>query len=120
MGKFEAKGVHVKQSTADADWLIVSTAMDTAKAEKVPIVVVGTDTDLLVMLVAQATRDMDLHMLFGRNALQRYSIGEIQEAFQNIKQHLMFVHAITGCDIVSALYNPGKKKALAVLANGDN
>ena len=70
MLKFEAKGMCVKQSTGDADWLIVSTAMDTAEAENAPVVVVGTDTDLLVMLVAQATAEMDLHMLFGRNPLQ--------------------------------------------------
>ena len=98
MLKFEAKGMCVKQSTGDADWLIVSTAMDTAEAENAPVVVVGTDTDLLVMLVAQATAEMDLHMLFGRNPLQVYSIGEIQAAFENIKKHLMFAHAITGCD----------------------
>ena len=32
-----------------------------------------------------------------------------------MKQHLMFVHAISGCDTVSALYMKGKKIALEVL-----
>lgn len=61
MTEFEGNGLTVKQSTADADWLIASTAVDTA--------VVATGTDLLVM-VTQAMPDMDLYMLSGRNPLQ--------------------------------------------------
>lgn len=40
------------QHHADADHLIVSTTMAEASKESRPVVVVGTDTDLLVMLVA--------------------------------------------------------------------
>ncbi len=32
----------------------------------------------------------------------------------------MFVHAVSGCDTVSALYNKGKKTALETLHNGQN
>jgi hypothetical protein len=120
MEKFESKGLTVKQSNADADWLIVSVAMDVAQTANAPVVVVANDTDLLVMMVGQATSSMDLHMLFGRNPLNLYSIGEIQTAFHSVKQHLMFIHAITGCDTVSALYNQGKKKALALFGGDDN
>lgn len=31
----------------------------------------------------------------------------------------MFVHAITRCDTVSALYTVGKKKTLAIIYNGE-
>lgn len=124
--KFEAVGIIVKQSVADADWLIASTAMitstaiDGAPTQNSPVVVVGTDTDLLVMMVAQATPNMNLHMLCGRNPLHVYCIREIQEACSSIKQHLMFVHAITGCDTVSAIYNQGKKRALQLFDSDDN
>ena len=79
MGKlWEAKGVTVKQSIADADWLIISTAMDTGRLENdVPVVAVGAYTDLLVMLVGQATTDMDVYMLFCRIPWQMYSMREI-------------------------------------------
>ena len=78
MGKLEAKGVTVKQSIADADWLIISTAMDTGRLENdVPVVAVGAYTDLLVMLVGQATTDMDVYMLFCRIPWQMYSMREI-------------------------------------------
>ena len=108
-------GVIVKQDTADADHLIVSTAMTLAQTERKPVVVVGTDTDLLVMLVSQCSSDMDIHMLCHRNPLQLYTIGELQSAVGDMKQHLMFVHAISGCDTVSAFYMKGKKRALEVL-----
>ena len=48
-------GIHVKQAEADADRLIVSTTLATAESEALPVIVVGTDTDLLVMLVAWVT-----------------------------------------------------------------
>ena len=54
-------------------------------------------------------------MLCHRNPLQLYTIGELQSAVGDMKQHLMFVHAISGCDTVSAPYMKGKKRALEVL-----
>ena len=41
-------------------------------------------------------------MLCHRNPLQLYNIDELQAAVGDMKQHLMFVHAISGCDTVSA------------------
>ena len=49
--KMRMAGIRVKQAEADADTLIVSTALAVAKAEELPVVVFGTDTDLLVLLV---------------------------------------------------------------------
>lgn len=45
----------MKQAEADVDTLIVSTALSTAETEQLPVTIVGTDTDILVMLVAWAT-----------------------------------------------------------------
>ena len=50
--KILLSGIHVKQADADADTLIISTALTIAESENLPVIVVGTDTDLLVMLVA--------------------------------------------------------------------
>ena len=78
-----------------------------------PDVVVVTDTDLLVMLTVQVTAGMDLHMLFGFDPISVYSIQEIQQfIISTVKAHLMFIHAITGCDIVSARYNMGEKEGM--------
>ena len=94
----------MKQDPADADHLIVSTALTLAQTERKTVIVVGTDTDLLVMLIYQSSSDMDIHMVCHRNTLQLYNIGELQSAVGDMKQHLMFVHAISGCDTVSAPY----------------
>ena len=80
-----------------------------------PVVVVGNDTDLLVMLVVHAEEDMSIFMLMSHNPPQGYSIKSIRQAFQNIIQFLLFILAGTGCYIVSAIYNQGKRKALALL-----
>ena len=52
----------MKQAEADADSLIVSNALFLAESRQ-PVIVVGTDIYLLLMMVARATEDMVLHML---------------------------------------------------------
>ena len=73
--------------------------------------VVGTDIDLLVMLVAQATTS-NLYMLCRSKPMTVYCIQELQDVLGDTKQHLLFIHAVTGCNTTSALYNQGKRKAL--------
>ena len=67
-------GVLVKQDPVDADHLIVSTALTLAQTERKAVFVVGTDTDLLVMLISRSSSDTDIHMLCHRNILQLYNI----------------------------------------------
>lgn len=67
------------------------------------------------MLTAQATRDMNIFMMFERDP-SVYSIHAIQQAISpNLKTNLLFLHAITGCDTVSALYDVGKMKAVSII-----
>ena len=54
-------------------------------------------------------------MLCHRNLLQLYNIDEKQLYVGYMKQHLMFVHEISGCDTISAPYMKGKTIALVVL-----
>ena len=54
----------------------ISTALTLAHTAYKPVV--GTDTDLLVMLISRSSSDMDLHMLCHRNPLQLYNIDELQ------------------------------------------
>ena len=110
-------GVLVKQDPADADHLIVSTALTLAQPERKPVFVVGTDTDLLVMLISRSSSDTDIHMLCHRNLLQLYNIDELHLYVGDKKQHLMFVglHAISGCDTLSTPYMKGKHIALGLL-----
>ena len=45
---------------ANGDHLIVSTALTSAQTERKLVVIVGIDTDLLVILISQSTSDIDI------------------------------------------------------------
>jgi len=70
--KMLTDGIVAKQADVYADSLIVSTALALAHSSK-PVVVVSTDTDILVMLVTQRVLNMDLHMLCQKNPTIKYS-----------------------------------------------
>ena len=107
--------IQVKQHHADADPLVIKTVLSTASVSDRPIVVVATDTDILVMLVTLAPTDLNIQFLSSRNPMQIFKITDIQTANKDIKPHLMTMHALSGCDTVSALYMKGKKKATQLL-----
>ena len=61
-------GVQVYQANADTESLIVSKTLLSALFGK-PVVVVETDTDLLVVMVSLTSEHMDLYMFCGRNPI---------------------------------------------------
>ena len=49
-----------------------------------------------------------------------YSTDSIRDALpSDVRDYLLVAHAITGCDIVLAMYKVGRKTALAVLENNE-
>ena len=49
------------------------------------------------------------------------NISAIQQDVRDIKQNLLFLHAMTGCgDITSALYRQGKKRVFGLLMSNDD
>ena len=95
----------VKQARSDADTLIVETALEMVSSkDNASVVVVGTDTDILVMLIAKAT-EKKLFMLCCGKPDVLYSIRSLQQALENVTQHILFIHTVTGCYTTSALYN---------------
>ena len=92
--------------------------MELAGSEEA-VVLVGTDADLLVMLVARTPPDAKLFLLRpSMNAkpakVLNTCMSAIHQAVRDRKQNLIFLHAITGCDIPSALYRQGKKMDISV------
>ena len=106
----------MKQVQADADALIVLTALSLAWSDK-SVVVTGTDADLLVMMVTLATTNMDLYMLCCKNPTTLYRVHDIQASIGDTSKYLMVLHAIPGCDTVSTLYHQGKCKAFNLVHN---
>ncbi|KAG1651513.1 Glutamate receptor ionotropic, delta-2 [Nymphon striatum] len=112
--KFNNKYIKTIQAIADADRLIVETAfLETGHSH--PVVVIGIDTDILIMLTSLAPAGSDMYILCSINPLSLYNITLIQEAVGKKKIHLLFAHSVTGCDTTSALFGLEKKKAIALL-----
>ncbi|KAG1690321.1 hypothetical protein GQR58_007650 [Nymphon striatum] len=112
--KFKDKFIKTRQATADADRFIVETALSES-GNSHSVVVIGTDTDLLVMLISLAPPDCGMYMLCSTNPIALYNITLIQNAVGNKKTHHLLAHSVTGCDIVSALFGLRKKKAIDIL-----
>ena len=85
------------QSQADADFLICNSAIELAEESDCPFILVGKDTDLLVMLIDRSCPN--LYMQYSNNTI--YSTDSIRDALpSHVRDYLLVAHAITGCDIV--------------------
>ena len=118
MTKLENVGVVCSQNPADADHMISNTALTAARLLDKSVVLVGNDTDLLVMLIAKAIPLLDIYMQFSLHLTTIFHIHEIQNDLHiNVRKHILFAHTFTGSDTVSTSHNMGKRKALSILAN---
>jgi hypothetical protein len=112
--KFEAANFIVKQTTEDADTLIINTAISISSTFD-SVIVVGEDVDLLVLLTALSTRS-NIYLLKpgkGKTLQQIYSTQSIID--KTAADNILFLHAFSGCDTTSALFNQGKMKCVNVL-----
>ena len=95
--------------------MIVQKAIESADPEDT--VSVGVDTDLLV-LVLYHTKMLNHNIFFApepkKNAQQR--IWDIKQAKSDLElftcKHILFLHALLGCDITSRLFGVGKGTVL--------
>ncbi|GBM17076.1 hypothetical protein AVEN_107517-1 [Araneus ventricosus] len=103
----------VQQAVEDADLTIVNTAISVAPQYDYGRVV-GEDIDLLVLLTALAsTHSNGFFQKCGRGKTpdSYYSTTSFNHKFSN---ELLFIYAISGCDITSALFGQGKNKFISL------
>ena len=104
-------GIGTRKAVGDADRLIVKVALEKARLSHT--VLLGEDTDLLILLLFHLT-PQHWPVFFGssKSGLNQAKIWDIQkvqnELGSSLCQQLLFVHAISGCDTTSALYGLGK------------
>lgn len=115
--RFRRAGIYVKQAVSDADVLIVNSAIELSHQDK-NVILIGEDTDLLVILAVLS--DPNRSITFrkpgkGFKPDTDYISNQIQNALGNLRDHVLFLHAVTGCDTTSAPYRQGKKKAFKLL-----
>ena len=122
MRAFTLKGHNVKQANDDADYLITQTAIDIAE-EGSKVILVGEDIDLLTLLVSNTTATCNdiifMKPAVGNVEMRQYDIQTIQHEIPKIQEHVLFAHAVSGCDTTSALYRKGKIKCLKILQTHD-
>ncbi|XP_065915240.1 uncharacterized protein [Dysidea avara] len=118
LGKYlERRNCKVYHSPGDADVMIVQKAVESATVTDT--VLVGDDTDLLVLLCYHAC--LNSHTIFfkpepKRTTTKKLRVWNISAAKKKLGpevcKNLLFLHAILGCDTTSQLYGIGKGASL--------
>ena len=115
--ELEKKNCKTYHASGDADLLIVQKAVHSATTSNT--VLVGDDTDLIVLLCYHAK--LESHDLFFRpepkkntKKLRIWNIKATKEKLgQDICSNILFIHAFLGCDTTSRLYGIGKGMSLS-------
>ena len=115
------KTIHAR---ADADTLIVETAINSART--MDTVLMGDDTDLLILFCYHA--DMNSKDIFFQPQLKSNStkcmVWDIKKTKEllgsNVCEVILFIHAILGCDTTSRLHGLGKASALKMVTKDSN
>lgn len=114
--KLVQQGFEVRQAVEDADTLIVNTAIQVAE-NFATVIIIGEDTDLLILLTAKAPNSSNIYVMNpGKGTSQNTFYSPRYFNFSSaVKQNLLFLHAISGCDTTSAFYRQGKLKFVQLL-----
>ena len=112
--KLMEKNCRTYHATGDVDLLIMQKSVESA----MNTVLIGDDTDLLVLLIYHASLE-SCSLFFKPEPKQNtknFRIWNIQAIKEHLGPevctHILFLHAILGCDTTSQLYSIGKGKSL--------
>lgn len=119
----ELAGFQVHNAQGDADVLIAKTAVMGALNHKT--VLVGDDTDLLILLLYHF-QEGELYFMSEPKKLsssgRRFlNIGHARDVLgDDVSSNILFAHAILGCDTTSRVYGIGKGVALRLIQENDS
>ena len=121
--KLQHAGRRVLYAKADADVLIVKTAIESA--ENNDTVLVGEDADLLVLLLYH-TPDAGYKVYFSpqvKSQKKSPKMWDIKQTKQKLDEkteicgNILFLHAFLGCDTTSKIQGHGKGQSLTKIEN---
>ena len=113
--KLQSVNITSKQAQDDADVLIIETALEQSITNTT--VVVGEDVDLYILLIARTLPYQKIYFLKpgkGNTETKIYNPWSIVK-YKDCRDHILFLHAITGCDTTCALFKKGKINVLKLL-----
>lgn len=119
MNRFAISNMHCKQAKEDGDTLIIKTALDMAPNNE-NVVVIGEDVDLLVILIGLCHHTNVYFLKPGKCKSTQNIYSPISAIDRISAKHILFLHAMSGCDTTSALYNQGKIKFHKILKNNND
>ena len=119
-GKHQRR-MDLKVTHEEADVIIANHVVHIARQTHKTIHVICDDTDVFVLLVhfvASEGLRSKIFLVPTRPTRNTINIGATVNKHAEIAKYLLPLHALTGCDTVSTLYEIGKVKALKILKQG--
>ncbi len=84
------------------------------------VIIIGEDVDLLVILIGLCNSPNVYFLKPGKRNIAQKIYSPMSAVDRTVTKHILFLHAMSGCDTTSALYNLGKVKFLKVLKNNND
>ena len=107
-------GIMVNHANGDADILIEQTALKAAK--DYPMILIGEDTDLLVLALHHFTNEKALYFIDEPKQSQQlakvWNIGHAKQILSKIFHGILVIHAFSGSDTTSRIHSVGKPAVL--------
>ena len=117
--RLEQDGQTVKICTGDADTTIVSTALHEAESNVNTVVTVADDTDIAMLLIYH-WQDRYGDVIFFQEKVNRgWNMKYVCNQWDSIREHILFVHAFSGCDTTSAPFGKGKSSFLSLISKNE-
>lgn len=117
--KLRAVGIITRQAEADADNLIVSTALEYSNVN-LGVHVVSKDADVMISLLHRKPLGESIILIIPQSGgvePKYVDIDKLQVSLGPLKEVILFAHAFTGTDTTSAAYRRGKAQACQLLKN---
>ena len=113
VSQLQKEEIKTVESEGDADVDIVQEAIGSSNTN-CKVYVVGSDTDLLVLLVSLCPENCNIFFLKHKPGKTKvcYGVQQLINEFEDTRKLLLFAYAVTGCDTTSSFFGIGKVKAI--------
>ena len=117
--KLKKDGQTVKICKGDADKVIVSTTLEQAEMNYQSVVTVADDTDVAMMLLYHWQERHGEVIFFQEKENKRWKMNDLCRECDSFREHILLVHAFTGCDTTSAPFGKGRSSFLTLLKKNE-
>ena len=117
--KLRRANIEVTNCPGDADSTIAKITLD--KSKSTTTIAVADDIDIAVMLVHHWDSENHLDVYFLQERWDKaWNIKHASLQNKFTKEHLLFLHAFTGCDTTSSIFGKGKANILDMCTKSES